>query len=119
MRFLGIVALLLAVNWITVALFAPGKEKTITIPFSPMFEQQVTREQRRPGLHAGRGDRRPVQEAGHVPAQGPEGLGDRENFETQIPTFAANTDARLRRCCEDHDVSDRGRADQRRAAGRC
>src|SRR3954449_4622478 len=41
MRFLGIVVLLLAIHWGTVARFAPGREPTITVPFSPMFENQV------------------------------------------------------------------------------
>ncbi len=104
MRFLGIVVLLLAINWITVALFAPGKEKTITIPFSPMFEQQVT---------ANNVDRVSTQgEAieGHFkkpvtyPPKGQKNSETASNFETQIPTFAANTDT-VFALLKEHDVT--------------
>jgi cell division protease FtsH len=92
MRFLGIVVLLLALNWITVALFAPGRQTSITVPFSPVFQQQVD---------ANNVDRISTQgEAieGHFkkpvtyPPKGKDGSKTASNFETQIPTFAANTD---------------------------
>ena len=102
-RFLGIVALLLAINWITVALFAPGREKTITIPFSPTFEDQV---------RAGNVDRISAEgeaidgrfkKAVTYPPKGQSGSETAVNFETQIPTFAANTD-RVFTELRDHDV---------------
>src|SRR3954452_14903380 len=92
MRFLGIVVLLLTINWITVSLFALGREESITVPFSPVFEQQVT---------ANNVDRVSTQgEAidGHFkkpvtyPPKGQKNSESASNFETQIPTFAANTD---------------------------
>ena len=36
-----IVLVLLAVNYLSVALFAPGKEKSVRIPYSPEFLSQV------------------------------------------------------------------------------
>jgi len=103
-RFLGIVALLLAINWITVSLFAPGREKTITIPFSPVFENQV---------RSGNVDR--ISSQGEAidgkfkkpvtnPPKGQSGSETAINFETQIPTFAANTD-RVYQELRDHGVS--------------
>ena len=40
-RFWVIVLVLLAVNYLSVALFAPGKEKSVRIPYSPEFLSQV------------------------------------------------------------------------------
>src|SRR5919204_5585020 len=39
-RFLGILLLLLVINWAVVALFAPQK-KRVRVPYSPLFLQQV------------------------------------------------------------------------------
>ena len=41
MRFLAIVLVLLALNYITVALFAPGREEPVRVPYSPTFLEQV------------------------------------------------------------------------------
>src|SRR3954471_24996226 len=41
-RFWVIVLVLLALNYISVALFAPGKEKSVRIPYSPEFLSQVS-----------------------------------------------------------------------------
>ena len=40
-RFIVIVLVLLAVNYLSVALFAPGKERSIGIPYNPTFLRQV------------------------------------------------------------------------------
>src|SRR5688572_1317759 len=40
-RFWVIVLVLLAVNYISVALFAPGKDPSVRIPYSPEFLSQV------------------------------------------------------------------------------
>src|SRR5690348_9901233 len=40
-RFWVIVLVLLAVNYLSVALFAPGKERSVRIPYSPEFLTQV------------------------------------------------------------------------------
>jgi cell division protease FtsH len=104
MRFLGIVVLLLAINWITVALFAPGREESITIPFSPTFEQQVT---------ANNVDRVSTQGEsieGHFkkpvtyPPKGKKNSKTASNFDTEIPSFAANTDT-VFTLLKEHDVT--------------
>ena len=41
-RLLIFVGVLLALNWLTVALFAPGKKERVQIPYSPTFLAQVT-----------------------------------------------------------------------------
>ena len=41
-RFWVIVLILLAVNYLSVALFAPGKERSVQIPYSPEFLSQVS-----------------------------------------------------------------------------
>src|ERR1051326_8609629 len=40
-RFWVIVLVLLALNYLSVALFAPGKERSVRIPYSPEFLSQV------------------------------------------------------------------------------
>src|ERR687891_535997 len=40
-RFWMLVLALLAINYLTVALFAPGREESVTIPYNPTFVQQV------------------------------------------------------------------------------
>src|SRR5919202_56113 len=40
-RFWLIVFVLLAINYLSVALFAPGKQESVRIPYSPTFLQQV------------------------------------------------------------------------------
>src|SRR3954469_20993581 len=92
MRFLGIVVLLLAINWITVALFAPGREEAITIPFSPMFEQQVTANNVDRISAEGEAIQGHFKKPVTYPPKGQDGSKSASNFETQIPSFAANTD---------------------------
>src|SRR5688572_26687210 len=41
MRFLAIVLVLLALNYISVALLAPGREEPVRVPYSPTFLEQV------------------------------------------------------------------------------
>ena len=41
MRILLVIAVLLAINYATVALFAPGDEKPVRVPYSPTFLEQV------------------------------------------------------------------------------
>src|SRR5919199_2017504 len=40
-RFWLVVFVLLVINYLSVALFAPGKERSVGIPYSPTFIQQV------------------------------------------------------------------------------
>jgi len=41
MRFLLIVFALLALNYVSVAMLAPGREEPVRVPYSPTFLQQV------------------------------------------------------------------------------
>jgi cell division protease FtsH len=82
-RFWMLVVVLLAVNYLTVALFAPGKEESVRIPYNPNFLQEV--EDGNVVRISTRGEevsgefREPVTYKDSEPAR---------NFETQIPTFA-------------------------------
>jgi cell division protease FtsH len=101
-RFWLLVLALLAANYIVVALFAPGKERSVTVPYSPTFLTQV-----RDGN---------VQKIGSTGSTGETVHGvfkkavrypndkaePAKNFSTQIPTFA-NTD-QLSKALEDNNV---------------
>jgi cell division protease FtsH len=92
MRFLGIVVLLLAINWISVALFAPGREESITLPFSPTFEQQVSANNVDRISAEGEAIQGHFKKPVTYPPKGQKGSKSASNFDTQIPSFAANTD---------------------------
>ena len=95
-RFWVIVLVLLAVNYISVSLFAPGKDPSVRIPYCPEFLAQVDK-----GNVERISDRRDghgrVQEGDHLPA-GDEKAEPAKNFETEIPSFANGDelDAQLR-----------------------
>jgi cell division protease FtsH len=91
-RLLIFVGVLLALNWLTVVVFAPGHKERVQIPYSPTFLAQVT--------------------AGNVKAISSKGetlqgqfvkkyKGDTD-FGTEVPTFA-NTD-QLSKLLEQHNV---------------
>ena len=89
-RFWVIVLVLLAINYLSVALFAPGKERSVRIPYSPEFLSQVDK-----------GNVTKISSTGETVSGElkkeityPKGDKDAEpakNFDTEIPTFA-NTD---------------------------
>jgi cell division protease FtsH len=101
-RFWVLVLVLLALNYLSVAIFAPGREKSVTIPYNPTFLEQVQ-----------------ANNVTKISTQGEAVSGEFKkdfkyppddksadavpNFETQIPTFA-NTDA-LSSLLQDHDVT--------------
>src|SRR4051794_33285876 len=101
-RFWFVVLALLAVNYISVALFAPGKERSVRVPYSPTFLQQVDQ-----------GNVTKVSATGETlsgefkkPIKYPPSDKKAEpakNFDTEVPTFAAQTDALANRL-EDHNV---------------
>ena len=66
-RFWALVLILLVLNYLSVAIFAPGREQSATIPYNPTFLAQVEARQRHEDLDAGRGGQRRVQEGGQVP----------------------------------------------------
>ena len=41
MRFWVLVVVLLVLNYLSVAIFAPGREESVTIPYNPDFIEQV------------------------------------------------------------------------------
>jgi cell division protease FtsH len=101
-RFWVIVLVLLAINYLSVALFAPGKERSVKIPYSPEFLTQVktgnvdkisstgttiTGEFKKDVTY-------PPTDKNAKPAP---------NFDTEIPTFA-NTDA-LDKLLQEQDVT--------------
>jgi cell division protease FtsH len=101
-RFWVLVLVLLALNYLSVAIFAPGREKSVTIPYNPTFLEQVQ-----------------ANNVTKISTQGESVSGEFKkdfkyppddknadavpNFETQIPTFA-NTDA-LSSQLQDHNVT--------------
>jgi cell division protease FtsH len=101
-RFWVIVFVLLVLNYLSVAIFAPGKERSVTIPYNPTFLDQVdannvTKISTRGEAVSGEFKKEvkyPPKEKDAEPAQ---------NFETQIPTFA-NTDE-LSKLLQDHGVT--------------
>src|SRR3954453_19430755 len=101
-RFWYLVLALLAANYLVVALFAPGKARSVHVPYSPAFLQQV-----RDGNVVRIGSTGSTGEAGHGgfknPSRSPNDKAEpTKNFDTQIPTFA-NTD-QLFKALEDNHV---------------
>jgi cell division protease FtsH len=91
-RLLLFVGVLLVLNWLTVALFAPGKEERVQIPYSPTFLAQI-----KDG------------NVKSISSRGPTVQGDfrqeykgKKAFGTEVPTFA-NTD-QLSKLLDDHNV---------------
>src|SRR5215218_5237924 len=100
-RFWMIVLVLLALNYLSVALFAPGKERSVRIPYSPEFLAQVR-----------------DKNVSKISSTGPTITGEfkkkvtyppndkeaepAQNFDTEIPTFA-NGDA-LDKLLQDNGV---------------
>ena len=112
-----IVLSLLAVNYLSVALFAPGKEKSVTIPYDapsgpPGFVQQVDQGQRHEDQDAGRERRGRVQERGQVPGrQGGRGQELRDRAAV-VRDLQQRRSQQAAHGPQGHDV---GHADQRRA----
>src|SRR4051794_40794909 len=100
-RFWFVVLALLAVNYISVALFAPGKERSVRIPYSPTFLAQIDQ-----------GNVAKVSATGETlsgefkkPVTFPpddKNAKAAKNFDTEVPTFAANTDALANRLEQHH-----------------
>src|SRR5919201_4446841 len=100
-RFWVLVLVLLALNYLSVAIFAPGREKSVTIPYNPTFLQQV--EANNVTKISAEGEA--VSGEFKKPVTYPPGSKDgaAPNFDTQIPTFA-NNDA-LSKVLQDHNVT--------------
>ena len=84
----------------TVALFAPGRERSVTIPYNPNFLEQV--EQRNVAKISTTGEMVSGEFKKEVRPRPTRDSDPAKNFETTIPTFA-NTDA-LSSLLQDNDV---------------
>ena len=90
MRFWLLLAVLLVINYLSVAIFAPGRERSVTVPYLPDFVEQVeagnvTKVSATGDTVSGefKKEFKPSTDADAEPAK---------NFETEIPTFANNDD---------------------------
>jgi cell division protease FtsH len=101
MRFWLLLAVLLVINYLSVAIFAPGRERSVTIPYQPDFVGQVEA-----------GNVAKISATGETvsgefkkefkPSTDPDAEAAK-NFETEIPTFANNE--QLSASLEEHDVT--------------
>src|SRR5215211_2358 len=99
-RFIVIVLVLLALNYASVALLGPGRERVIDIPYNPTFRAQV---------EAGNVERISAQgetvegefKKAVRPPDDPKGKAAK-NFETEVPTFADTEE--LSDLLQEHDV---------------
>ena len=99
-RFWVLVLVLLALNYLSVAIFAPGREKSVTIPYNPTFLEQVEGDNVTKISTQGEAVQGEFKKDFKYPSDAKEAV---PNFETQIPTFA-NTDA-LSKTLQDHNVT--------------
>jgi cell division protease FtsH len=84
-RFLGILVALLALNYLTVTLFAP-EEKRARVPYSPLFLQEVRAGNVKEIFAEGEKVQGQFNRAVDVP--GDDTKDKRKKFETTVPTFA-------------------------------
>jgi cell division protease FtsH len=86
-RFWLLVAVLLALNYIAVALFAPGRPETVRIPYSPTFLEQIDDGNVKRVSSRGATIEGEFKKAVKYPA-GDENAKAAPNFETEVPLFA-------------------------------
>src|SRR5215208_5259218 len=100
-RFWALILILLVLNYLSVAIFAPGREKSVTIPYTPTFLDQVTSNNVSKISAEGEAVSGEFKKAVKYPPDSKEDAA--KNFETQVPTFA-NNDA-LSDLLEEHKVT--------------
>jgi cell division protease FtsH len=98
-RFWMLLLVLLVLNYAIVALFAPGREQSVTIPYQKEFLEQVERDNVVKISSQGESVSGEFRKEVRYPNDDAEPV---KNFETEIPTFA-NTDE-LSRTLEQHNV---------------
>jgi cell division protease FtsH len=86
-RFWVIVLVLLAINYLSVALFAPGKERSVQIPYSPEFLSQVADGNVSKISSTGETVSGELKKAITYP-RSDKNAEPAKNFDTEIPTFA-------------------------------
>jgi cell division protease FtsH len=100
-RFWLIVLALLAINYLSVAIFAPGRESSVKIPYSPTFTGQIdagnVQKISSTGATVNGVFRKPVT---YPPTD--KNAKPAKNFDTEIPTFADNVE--LSKRLQDHNV---------------
>jgi cell division protease FtsH len=101
MRFWVLLGVLLVLNYLSVAIFAPGRERSVTIPYQPDFVQQV--EAGNVVKISSTGETVSGEFEREYKPQGQDDVEAAKNFETEIPTFA-NTDE-LSAALEENDVT--------------
>ncbi len=99
-RFWALVLILLVLNYISVAIFAPGREKSVTIPYNPTFLEQVEKNNVTKISTEGEAVSGEFKDSVKYPSDAKEAV---PNFTTQVPTFA-NTDE-LSKTLQDHNVT--------------
>jgi cell division protease FtsH len=99
-RFWMVVFVLLAINYLSVALFAPGKEQSVRIPYNPTFLQQVTQNNVKAISATGESVSGEFKHEITYPS-GKDGV-KASNFDTEIPTFANTVE--LSKTLQDHNV---------------
>ncbi|HET8755201.1 MAG TPA: ATP-dependent zinc metalloprotease FtsH [Solirubrobacteraceae bacterium] len=100
-RFWALILILLVLNYLSVAIFAPGREKSVTIPYTPTFLDQVQADNVSKISAEGEAVSGEFKKAIKYPPDSNQDAA--KNFETQVPTFA-NNDA-LSKLLEDHNVT--------------
>jgi cell division protease FtsH len=100
-RFWMLILVLLVLNYLSVAIFAPGREKSVTIPYTPAFLDQVEADNVAKINAEGEAVSGEFKKAVKYPPDSKEDAA--KNFETQIPTFA-NGDA-LSSLLQNHNVT--------------
>src|SRR5919106_742125 len=85
MRFWVLVVTLLVINYLSVAIFAPGREQSVTIPYQPDFVGQVEADNVRKISTTGTTVSGEFKKE-FKPSTDPDAQAAK-NFETEIPTF--------------------------------
>src|SRR3954469_7416180 len=101
MRFLLIVFALLALNYVSVAMLAPGREEPVRVPYSPTFLQQVRDGNVERISSTGATVEGKFKKAVTYPKSGNDSRTS-TTFETEIPLFANGDE--LSKLLEDNDV---------------
>src|SRR4051794_27278578 len=99
-RFIVIVLLLLAVNYVSVALLGPGREPSIDINYNPTFRAQVTADNVKRISSQGSSVEGEFKTA-VKPPDDPKGKAAK-NFRTELPSFVDNVE--LSKLLQQHDV---------------
>jgi cell division protease FtsH len=99
-RFWALLVVLLVLNYLSVAIFAPGREKSATIPYNPTFLAQVEADNVTKISSTGESVSGEFKKPVKYPSDAKDAV---PNFDTEVPTFA-NQDE-LSKLLQDHNVT--------------